>query len=79
MSSVHLEQATVEQVAARVEGAAAILREHRIASSGMRLAIAAEAASVSTDELLAVMEERARRHALRARQAEREREVEFAY
>jgi aspartokinase len=79
MSSKQLAQLSVEQVVARVDGAAAIRHEHKIDRSGMTLAVAASAAGVTTDELLAVAEERARRHARRARQVEIEREVEFAY
>lgn len=61
------EQRTVDQVLARVPEAAHTLREYRIdPTSRMSLRTAAAAASVEVDELLAVMEARARRAARRA-------------
>ena len=62
-------QLSPETVLHKLPGARALLREARIdSSSGMRLSDAALAASVNTDELLAMIEDRLRRQARRARQ-----------
>lgn len=60
-------QLSPETVIEKLPAARALLREARIdTTSRMRLADAAMAASVHTDELLAVLEDRMRREARRA-------------
>lgn len=67
-------QLTPEAVAEKLPEARALLREARIDTTArMRLSDAALAASVNVDELLANLEERARRAARVARRAEAER------
>lgn len=67
-------QLTPEAVADKLPEARALFREARIdTTSRMRLADACLAASVNADELLANLEDRARRAARAARRAEAER------
>ncbi len=62
-------QLSPETVLQKLPGARALLREAHIDStSRMRLSDAALATSVNTDELLAMIEDRLRRQARRARQ-----------
>jgi hypothetical protein len=62
-------QLSPETVIAKLPAARALLREARIDSTNrLRLADAALAASVHTDELLAVLEDRMRREARRRAQ-----------
>jgi hypothetical protein len=64
-------QISPEAVAEKLSEARALFREARIDTTArMSLTDAALAAGVSTDELLAVLEDRARRNARRARSAE---------
>jgi hypothetical protein len=62
-----LDQQNVNQVQTNMDDSHRVLRNYRIdATDRMRLSVAAEAASVTTDELLAVLEDRMRRAASRA-------------
>lgn len=73
-------QLTPEAVAEKLPEARALLREARIDTTArMRLSDAALAASVNVDELLANLEERARRAARAARRAEAARVEEEAF
>ncbi len=64
--SEFIEQQSTEWVASHIAGAGVVMRRYGIASnSRMPLDVAAAAASVTPDELLAVMESRARRMAQR--------------
>jgi iron-sulfur cluster repair protein YtfE (RIC family) len=68
---------TVESVARKLPEARALLREARIDSTAsMRLADAALATSTSADELLAVLEDRLRRQARRAKARPAQVEIE---
>lgn len=85
--SINLEYQTVAQVQDRIPDSHRVLRNYRIdASDRMLLSTAAAAASVTTDELLAVLEDRMRRAARKAQAAQRgngqraeEHELELAY
>lgn len=71
MNNNSLELQTVGQVQGQIADSHRVLRNYRIdASNRMLLSTAASAASVTTDELLAVLEDRMRRAARKAQRAE---------
>lgn len=87
MRSNSLAYTTPQDLIAQVPEAAALLRSLRIdPTSRMRLAHAAEAASVNSDEVLAILEDQLRRRARRAaakavaveHEVEHEYELEYA-
>lgn len=77
MRQITLDNQRVSAVQEQIADSHRVLRSYRIdATDRMLLSVAAEAASVSTDELRAVLEDRMRRAARRAMQhIEADREI----
>lgn len=67
MHSPTLEQQNVDEVMDRVPEARATLRSYKIATTHLPLDVMAAAHGVTTEELLAVMDYQARKHARRER------------